>query len=249
MKKIAFIIIATEMFVSTACAQIIYYNDFTGVSGASPVSSAAVDPGIKSTVTRTELDGSGHLTANSVAAGDVYRIQLAAAPITQTIKLTATVKTSGTGWIAIGFQGDDVQKLNEPTANSGPWLQFNSKAFTVHGGTAVSGISDSVYTSKYLDNSVNTFEMIYYANSTVDISLNGSVVTNGLAIGHNFPEGTPAAPMIKYLQMQFFNTVTDPATEPWFDRVTVEVLQGPYTVGMLGLGGLALLFIRQRFAK
>ena len=174
------------------------------------------------------LDGAGHLISTGTSSGSGFRVQLSEAPLAApAIKLTTTMRAQTSGsWIGIGFHGEDVQKLNAPAANSGPWLLINAGSFRVKGGSAVNG-SDSLFSSTHTAGDVLTFEMTYYtAKKTVDIALNGIAVTNGLAVTHVVPDGTESDPEIKFLQMQLWNELDDTA---YIDSVTVETLPGKAT--------------------
>jgi hypothetical protein len=63
--------------------------------------------------------------------------------------------------------------------------------------------------------------MTYYPDRTLDIALNGMVVTNGLRLVHQM-ENVETDPMIQYLQVQFF--LIDPAEGCGVDSVTVETV-------------------------
>ena len=209
-------------------AVVIYANDFSGFVAGDPGLSATVNPGLGYTANQVTLDGAGHLISTGTSSGSGFRVQLSEAPLAApAIKLTTTMRAQTSGsWIGIGFHGEDVQKLNAPAANSGPWLLINAGSFRVKGGSAVNG-SDSLFSSTHTAGDVLTFEMTYYtAKKTVDIALNGIAVTNGLAVTHVFPDGTESDPEIKFLQMQLWNELDDTA---YIDSVTVETLPGKAT--------------------
>jgi arylsulfatase A len=204
-------------------AVVIYANDFSGFVAGDPGLSATVNPGLGYTANQVSLNGEGHLVSTGTAAGSGFRVQLSEAPlVAPAIKLTAAMRalTSGS-WIGIGFHGENVQKLNDSAANGGPWLLITDKSVRVRGGTAVSG-SNQLYQNTHVAGGILTIEMTYYTETkAVDLSLNGIAVVKGLALVHEFPEGTPSDPSIKFLQVQLWNDLDDTA---YIDSVTVETL-------------------------
>jgi arylsulfatase A len=202
-------------------AQVIYLNDFDGATNGNPGQSATVSFGFQATANKAALNGAGQLVASESNAGSVFRVQLAPQPLTGSpIRLTAQLKApSGRQWIGIGFQGEDGNKLNDDSANGGPWLQVNSSALRIRGGTGVKG-TDLQIKETHAAGGELTLGMTYYPDQTLDVLLNGVVVTNGLKLIHEFGRAV-AAPVIQYLQMQFFQSANDGSG---FDRVSVETI-------------------------
>lgn len=205
---------------------ILYANDFSGLTSVGPGQTASVDPGLGYTAVQAELNGAGQLVSTGSIAGSGFRVQLCEEPLAASkIKLTATLRaTSGNRWVGIGFHGEDVQKLNDPEANSGPWLLITDRSFRIKGGTSVSG-SDSLFQNTHAPGDQLTFEMIYQVRgNAVDVLLNGLVAAEDLPLVHEYPEGIVSDPSIRYLQMQIWNELDDTAK---IDRVVVETFENP----------------------
>lgn len=211
---------------TTAGAKVIYANDFSGFKSGDPGRSASVDPGLGSSTVQAELDGAGCLVSTGTIPGSGLRVQLSPTPLTAaSIKLTVAMRSISRGrWIGVGLQGEDVQKFNDPAANSGPWLMITDRSVRIRGGAATAGSSE-LYSNTHAPGGALVLELTYYTGSrTVDLSINGMVAGANLPLIHEFPEGTIADPAIRYLQLQLWNDADDTAA---IDRVVVETMENP----------------------
>ena len=213
----------TALFAGFADADIIYSNDFTGAVGNNPGLVAAVNPNLNFNHTGVALDGAGHLVS-AVTGGSpsVFRVQLSESALTAPeIKLTATMRAMTSGsWIGAGFQSENVLKLNNAEANTGPWFFITSTAVTVLGGTGAG--NPARFNETHTAGDLLTFEMTYHTETqTLDLSLNGSVVAAGMPVIHEYPIGTQSEPVVRYLQIQFQATALNDTG--YFDRLVVEV--------------------------
>lgn len=248
MNKVS-IVSVVVMMACWAGADIIYSNNFTGAEGVDPTTVATVDPGLGSTYSATGLNGTGQLVSTGAAAS-FFRVKLSETGLTAPeIKLTAAIRASSTNWVGIGFQGEDEGRLNQTNSNSGPWFFATPTGLTIRGGSGTAADTSTVsFTGVHSAGALLEFEMTYYTDTgTLDLLINGSVITNGLVIVHRDPSGNLADPVIKYLAVGFHATPLDDTG--YVDSIVVEAIPEPATIGMLGLGGLVALLLRRQYWK
>lgn len=205
-----------------AAGQVVYENHFAGRAGGDPARTATVSFALETEVNRTEISGSGTLIPSESFAGSRFTVQLDKQPLSgNPVRLSAAVTApAGRRWVGVGFLGDLNGKLNDEEANTGPWIQINQSSLRIRGGSAVKGtnfaVNDSHRPGDRLDLSLTV-----YPNRTLDVALNGLVVTNSMKFVHEF-EGAEADPVLHCLAMQFFQVPEDDAAG--IDFVQVETL-------------------------
>lgn len=222
--------ISSVLFVGAAAADVIYSNSFTGAAGSNPGGAAEINPGLGATVGGTALDGNGHLVSVNPINGARFSPKLSETPlIADQIILRWTMRaTSQTKWVAVGFHGEDAIKLSDPAANSGPWLTITSQSSRIQDGSATDGGS-TLFLGTHNAADTLSYEMIYYPESnSVDLSLNGSALTNGYVLTHEFPDGNVTNPSIQYVQMQIW--VDDTNDTAYIDDISVETYNEPIPV-------------------
>lgn len=208
---------------------ITYSNDFAGASGGDVAAAAQEGADLAHTGPLVGLDGAGHLVPTSSVAWASLRVELndtnlAGLPSVEGLRLSATFKSPANNWIGAGFMEVDGDSLVKTNYNTGPWLLVSGNSFRVKGGAGAVTGTDVWYQNQYAVGSTNTLVLTYYTDQTVDVALNGSSLTNGLALAHVDDAGLTNAPVVKYLCLQFFNQPTDGSV--FFEDVSVEVL-GP----------------------
>ena len=222
MKKRTIALIASLTLAGHSFSQVIYSNDFTGAAGKKTV--AAVGAQFQHQfVGGAALDGEGHLVAINTTAGNTLRVNLGdALKNAPAVKLSwSLTATRGDRWTAIGFHGENVSKVNENTANGGPWLFSTVRATVLQGGTGVTGSKTTFQSHKGGD--VLNYTMIYRpATQSVDLMLNGKVLKRNEVIAHKDPSGAAAAPVLKFLQFQIWESELE--TRAVVDSVSVEIL-------------------------
>jgi hypothetical protein len=215
-------------------AEVLYSNDFTGAASESPVRSASVDPGLSSKIFNVQLDGLGHMSASSVNSGTSLRIKLSRTPFTSdcginAIQFAAILRTPAVSgsWLGLGFVEDgNVSGMFASGANSGPWLQLSSGGIRIRGGHATTGSENLYLTSalKYTAGDVITVLMSYYpATGTVDLSINGTLVANGVVVAHILEGTSKQAPaQVKWFEVQCFNEPSSANGGAYLDRLVIE---------------------------
>jgi arylsulfatase A-like enzyme len=205
-----------------AIGQVIYHNQFDGPTFVKPWVPATVSFGLNAYAISAEMDGNGMLVPSVSSGGSRFSVQLSPTPLqNQTVRLKTVLKApQGSRWIGVGFHGAQNGQLNHDVSNSGPWITVGSKGLHIRGGTAVKG-SSAGFDNTHGPGDRLELSMTYYPDRTLDIALNGMVVTNGLRLVHQM-ENVETDPMIQYLQVQFFQI--DPAEGCGVDSVTVETV-------------------------
>ncbi|MEA2069342.1 MAG: hypothetical protein U9P12_09085, partial [Verrucomicrobiota bacterium] len=210
-KKIAGLLLSVFVLAGVARATIVYQDDF---SGAATNNAKASVPevsmsGFLPVSASTGLDGSGRLeSTNPGGSGANYRFRIATDRLTDNpaigeIKYTVTMRTPTNDWVMIGFHENNANGLLSGTINGGPIVQFNPTSVILRGGTWGGGAVSSTFQSAYALSSVITAEMTYHVGAgTMDLAINGSTITNGFALEHEFPTGTLSDPVVYWAQMQ-----------------------------------------------
>ncbi|QHI69820.1 right-handed parallel beta-helix repeat-containing protein [Tichowtungia aerotolerans] len=195
-------------------ADVVYQDDFTGAAGVATATVPEIPPvGFEQKSFKTGLDGEGRLESSDPLAPTAgYRVKLGGAPLTDDLTLseilfTVTMRTPTNDWIMIGFQENDFNGLLTTDANTGPVVQFNPGGTVIlRGGTYSGGTNGNVsvpFRHIYANSEVITATMTYHiAEQTMDLVINGSVLTNGFALGHEFPVGVSSDPVVCWAQMQ-----------------------------------------------
>ena len=205
--------LAIAVVLTAAQAGVVYQDDFSGAAGSSIDSSPEISPpGFLQKGFLTGLDGSGRLeSTNSDNSGAGYRVQLGMAPLTDDISITeisytVTMRTPTNDWIMIGFQEQDANGMLVTNNNVGPVVQFNPTSVVLRGGTysgTTNGNISAIFQGAYSLGSVITAKMTYHVDAgTMDLSINGTTVTNGFSLNHKFPVGTPSNPVVYWAQVQ-----------------------------------------------
>jgi len=205
-----------------AIGQVIYHNQFDGPTFVKPWVPATVSFGLNAYAISAEMDGNGMLVPSVSSGGSRFSVQLSPTPLqNQTVRLKTVLKApQGPRWIGVGFHGAQNGQLNHDVSNSGPWITVGSKGLHIRGGTAVKG-SSAGFDNTHGPGDRLEISMTCYPNRTLDVALNGTVVTNGLHLIHEIG-GVETDPAIQYLQVQFF--LIDPAEDCGVDSVTVETI-------------------------
>jgi len=209
-KKTAGLLLSTFVLAEVASAMIVYQDDF---SGAATNNAKATVPevamaGFYEASSVMGLDGNGRLeSTNPSEATANYRFRIANDPLTDnpaigTIKYTVVMRTPVDEWVMIGFHEEDRNGLLDPDANSGLIVQFNPHSVILRGGAWGGGNVSSTFTDPYLLGSEITAEMTYHvAAQTMDLAINGTTITNGFALEHEFPTGTLSDPVVYWAQL------------------------------------------------
>lgn len=219
--------VCSLLLIGGAMADVIYSNSFSGVAGSNPGGSAEVNPGLGALTGSTIVDGDGHLVSIKAVSGSRFSAKLSETPLeADQIILKWTMRaTSEARWVGVGFHGEDGLKLNDPLANSGPWVSITSQSTKIQDGTAVSG-GDALFLGTHEAADILSYEMIYYPeSSSLDLSLNGSSLTNGYVIQHEFPAGVATNPSIQFVQMQIWVESTNDTA--YIDDISVETYNEP----------------------
>ncbi len=191
-------------------ADVVWQDDFSGAVGEASATVPEIFPaGYEQNFFKTGLDGSGRLVSTDSAQPTAgFRVKLGTAPLTDDasiadIKYTVTMRTPTNDWVMIGFQEQDVNGLLTEAVNAGPIVQFNPVGVVLRGGTWGGGNVSAQFLNTYARSSVITAEMIFHVGEqTMDLLINGSAVTNGFALEHEFPVGTRSDPVVQWVQMQ-----------------------------------------------
>jgi hypothetical protein len=221
-------------------AEIIYQDDFSGAAGAASATVPEIYPeGFGQESFKTGLDGSGRLeSSDSSQSAAGYRIRLGdnaltADPALAEISYTVTMRTPTNDWVMIGFHENDLNGLLTTEANTGPVVQFNPGGTVLLRGGTYSGQTNGNVSvplrNNYADSEVITAKMTYHVpEQTMDLTINGSVVTNGFALEHEFPVGVPSDPVVHWLQMQLRLQPSAANGGATIDSVQVETLSSGY---------------------
>jgi hypothetical protein len=188
----------------------LYQDDFSGAVGvASTTVPEVFSMGFDHNCFHTGLDGNGLLESTDPAEGTAgYRVKLGTAPLTDDsdlseISYTVTMRTPTNDWLMIGFQEEDENGLLVAANNVGPLVQFNPTSVVLRGGTWDGGNTTGALMGFYSPGDVITAEMTYHvADQTMDLVVNGTTVTNGFSLEHEFPVGTPSDPVVYWLNTQ-----------------------------------------------
>ncbi len=133
--------------------------------------------------------------------------------------------------------------------NAGPIIQFNPASVILRGGTWGGGNTSAAFYNPYSLGSVITAEMTYHvAAGTMDLAINGSTVTNGFALNHEYPVGTSSDPVVYWLQAQLRIQPSVADGGAYIDSLQVSTIPEPATLGMIGMVGLAILFVRRKLS-
>ncbi len=193
-----------------AHSEVVWQDDFSGVAGDASATVPEISPaGFEQHFYKTGLDGGGRLVSTDSAQPTAgFRVKLGSVPLTDDasiadIKYTVTMRTPTNDWVMIGFQEQDENGLLVADRNAGPLVQFNPVGVVLRGGTWGGGNISAQFLNTYARGSVITAEMTFHVGEqTMDLVINGSTVTNGFALEHEFPVGTPSAPVVHWLQVQ-----------------------------------------------
>ncbi|MCF7817298.1 MAG: hypothetical protein K9M54_05390 [Kiritimatiellales bacterium] len=232
---------------------IVYQDDFSGA--ATNLAKTTVPeinlPGFSAASASTGLDGSGRLEATTVTANANYRFRIDTDPLTADtsiteIKYTAVMRTPPTAtteWVMIGFQQININGLLTTSANAGPMVQFNPNGTVILRGGTYSGTTNGNISAAmpggFSGGDVITAEMTYHVDAgTMDLAINGSTVTNGFALEHEFPVGTLSDPVVWWTQIQLRNQQTAANGGAYIDSFQIETTT-PLPVPVLGYAGWA----------
>ena len=216
-------------------AEIVYQDDFSGAAGASTTTIPEVSSlGFDQNGFATGLDGSGRLESilpSNASSG--YRVRLGTDPLTidpsiAKISYTVTMRTPTNDWVMIGFQEADVNGLLVTTNNVGPIVQFNPVGIILRGGTWGGGTVSAQFLNTYFLGSVITAEMTYHVSAgTMDLAINGSTLTNGFVLNHEYPVGTNSDPVVYWLNSQLRFQPSAANGGAYIDSLQVETFSVP----------------------
>ncbi len=212
-KKKAGLLLSAFMLAGAVGAMVVYQDDF---SGAATNNAKATVPeiamsGFYPASATTGLDGSGHLESTSPTGSSAnYRFRIANKPLTDNsaigeIKYTVVMRTPVNDWVMIGFQENNANGLLTTDANTGPMVQFSPGGTVILRGGSYSGTTNgnisAAFRNNYTNSEVITAEMTYHVgDQTMDLAINGSTITNGFALEHEFPVGTNSAAVVNWTQ-------------------------------------------------
>ncbi|QHI69829.1 hypothetical protein [Tichowtungia aerotolerans] len=217
---------------------IVYQDDFSGpATTAASVSVPEVySSGFSPISFNTGLDGNGLLESVGLNPNTDFRFQIATDPLTddvavEDIKYTAEIRVPANDWVMIGFQGADSVGMLSEDANVGPMVLFAPAYTKIFGGTWGGGNQTPNFQG--YGSEVITAEMTYHVTAqTVDLAINGTTLTNGFAIGHEFPLGTNSDPVVNILQVVLRNQTNAASGGAYIDSLKVE--KTFTTVGYVG---------------
>jgi hypothetical protein len=208
----------------------IYADDFSGDEGVASNSVPEVSQaGFSAASAYTGLNGGGLLQASTVNAAANYRFMIDTDPLTDDdsiteIRYTVEMRTPTTQWLMVGFHGNDA-----PTGflvegyNAGPIVQFGPTYVILRGGTWGGGNATGALSGYYSAGELITAEMTYHvAAQTMDLVINGVTVTNGWAVDHVFPVGTPSDPVVQWAQIQLRSQPTAAAGGAYIDSFRID---------------------------
>ncbi len=223
----------------------IYEDDFSGAAGVATKTVPDVSPaGFEQKYFKTGLDGNGRLESTDPAQGTAgYRVKLGTAPLTDDptlaeISYTVTMRTPTNDWVMIGFQEEDLNGLLVTAENNGPVVQFSPTFVLLRGGTWEGGNTTGALTGFYAAGEVITAVMTYHvAEQTLDLTINGSTVTNGWALNHEFPVGTPSDPVVYWLNTQLRYQPSAANGGTYIDNLQVATVPSGALPGYAGWAG------------
>ncbi|MCF7817297.1 MAG: sialate O-acetylesterase, partial [Kiritimatiellales bacterium] len=210
---------------------VVYRDDFSGTAGPASGTVPEVSlAGFQDISVISGLDGAGHLESTDPSnPGANYRFQIANDPLTADssigeIKYTVVMRTPTNDWVMVGFHEFSTNGLLTTAANTGPVVQFSSAGLVIlRGGTYPAGNNSAAFRNNYTNAEVITAEMTYHVgNQTMDLAINGSTVTNGFALGHEFPIGTPSDPVVHWAQIQLRFQPTTANGGAYIDSFQIE---------------------------
>jgi len=210
----------------------LYEDDFSGPAGVATNTVPDISPkGFEQRYFFTGLDGKGRLeSTNPDQATAGYRVKLGPAPLTADstiaqIKYTATLRIPTNDWVMIGFQEADINGLLFTDANNGPVVQFSPTFVLLRGGTWGGGNTTEALAGYYSPGDVITAEMTYHvAEQAMDLSIDGSTVTNRWPLNHEFPVGTSSAPVVYWLNTHLRYQPSAANGGAYIDHLQVETL-------------------------
>jgi hypothetical protein len=216
----------------------VYEDDFSGAAGEASVPEVSL-AGYSAVSASIGLDGNGFLEGTPGAAGANYRFKIDTDPLTDDdsiteIKYTVEMRTPTNDWVMIGFhQNDAPNGFLVEGYNMGPVVQFSPTYVLLRGGTWGGGNDTGALSGYYSAGELITAEMTYHvAAQTMDLVINGTTVTNGWALNHEFPLGALSDPVVGWAQMQLRNQPTAAnggATIDSFKIETITALPSGYT--------------------
>ena len=207
---------------------VVYQDDFSGPATTTASFSApeVYSSGFAPISFNTGLDGNGLLESVGVNPNTDFRFQIAADPLTddvavEDIKYIAEMRVPADQWMMIGFQGTDSVGMLSEDANVGPMVLFAPTYTKIFGGTWGGGNQTPNFQG--YGSEVITAEMTYHVTAqTVDLAINGTTLTNGFAIGHEFPLGTNSDPVVNILQVVLRNQTNAANGGAYIDSLKVE---------------------------
>ena len=209
---------------------VVYQDDFSGTATADATDTVpeVSQAGFSDVAVSTGLDGSGRLESTSPTSTSAnYRFQIAESPLTAdssvgAIKYTVRLRTPTNDWVLIGFQESSVNGLTVADANTGPMVLFRPGGRLIfYDGTW--GGNLLVLNDNYEIGEVVTAEMTYHIVSRkMDLSINGTVVANDVAVEHEFPIGTNSNPVVCWAQVQFRKQPSVADGGAYVDRFMIE---------------------------
>ncbi|QHI69937.1 hypothetical protein [Tichowtungia aerotolerans] len=227
-----FVIVTVLVAAGLADAGVIYSNDFDEASGTA-ASETQPDTTIGSFISASSVsiitDGGGRLYCSAPGYNENYRFRVDPNPYAlkawDGMKFTVRLRVPSTAeWIGIGFHGANRNGLLTSEVNSGPWLQVGRSYVKIRGGHSTSG-TGQIFADTYEAGTTNTLEFTYHFDNTVDLSVNGTILTNGMPVEHiNEGETEPSDPVIGWLQIQFRQQDTVENGGAFVDDLTVETL-------------------------
>jgi hypothetical protein len=212
-------------------AAVVYQDDFAGLAGDAKANTTpeVLAAGWLDASTDMNLDGTGKLeSGNEASAIANYRFRIATDPLTadaanDIIKWSGTVRTPASQWIAIGFHENNVNNLLASTINSGPFLRFQGNSSYICSGNAL--INQTTVANTHTAGDVVSVSMEYdVKNSSVDLWINNELVADDVAIAHEYPAGTPAAPVVYWAQIHFRLQASAAGGGAYVDDFKIETL-------------------------
>jgi hypothetical protein len=211
-------------------AKTIYQDDFSGAAGAATATVPETVPdGFVQHQFGAGLDGSGGLIATEKVPYANFRVNLGPALLTadasvRNVKCTVVLRPPALSWVGIGFHEQDVNALLGPN-NSGPFVLFAPDQITLCGGAALnSNGNTSALPAVYKRGAVITAEIVYHsADQTLDMAIDGTNVVSGFVLGHKYPKDIPSAPVLQWIQIQFFNQPSAADGGPFVDSLKMEI--------------------------
>ena len=210
-KKEIGLLMGVLVWAGVAGAEIVYQDDFSGAAtlDAKDTVPEITLPGFFEASALTGLDGNGRLESTSPTEANAnYRFRIDTDPLTADtsiaeISYKVTMRTPINDWVMIGFHEINVNGFLSAGINGGPIVQFNPLGVVLRGGTWGGGSESAQFLNTYTLGEVITAEMTYHIDAgTMDLAINGSTITNGFALNHEFPVGTLSDPVVYWAQAQ-----------------------------------------------